>query len=454
MRTPLSTRTCNELALHYSMGAALADADKAVHYCMAAGERALRLLAFEEAVVHFTRALDVAEQSGSRNSAFRCDALVALAEAQGKIGGVARADENLAAAVSLARAMGDPERLAAAALRAGPLSELGIGGASQKQIDLLEEARSALPQEDSHLRSMVTARLGLIPVYTTSVPAPGALERSLALNTEAVAMARRLGDRNALGYALDARLHALWGIEPAPERLATGKELGEIADDVGDAFLALHGHMWRVRELLAQGDVDAVTDEITRYASRGTGPVHPLEASHLHNVSAMMALVSGDVERGTSLGGQALEMAAGYNELAQGFNAALMIWTWWQRDELGSPQSTLRQALAHAPEDSPSVRAGFALDHAEAGETESSARAARLARRRWMGHGRPSERGRHPGPRGRHRRVHRHRRGGSGAAHLRADAAVCGDRHCGPPDRNRMSRPGRHLPRDTRGRGR
>ena len=362
----------NELALHYSMGAALADADKAVHYCMAAGERALRLLAFEEAVVHFSRALDVAEQFGSHDGGFRCDVLVALAEAQGKIGDVARANEHLMAAVSLARTIGDAERLAAAALRAGPLSNLGIGGANQKQIDLLEEARVALPQNDSHLRSMVTARLGLIPVYTTGVPAPGVLEHSLALNTEAVTMARRLGDRNALGYALDARLHALWGIEPAPERLATGKELGEIADDVGDAFLALHGHMWRVRELLAQGDVDAVTDEIARYASRGTGPVHPFDASHLDNVSAMMALVAGDVERGTSLGGQALEIAAGYNELAECFNAALMIWTWWQRDELGSQQSILRRALAHAPEDSPSVRAGLALDHAEAGELESA----------------------------------------------------------------------------------
>ena len=40
----------NELAHHFYMGAALADADKAVRYCIAAGERALRLLAFEEAV--------------------------------------------------------------------------------------------------------------------------------------------------------------------------------------------------------------------------------------------------------------------------------------------------------------------------------------------------------------------------------------------------------------------
>ncbi len=228
----------NELALHYSMGAAMGDADKAVHYCMAAGERAVRLLAFEEAVVHFTRGLEVAEQFGSHDSSFRCDALVALAEAQGKIGDVTRANGNLDAAVSLARALGDAERLATAALRAGPLSELGVGGADEAQIRLLEEARTMLPENDSHLRSMVTARLGLIPVYTTTVPDPGVLKRSLALNVEAVAMARRLGDRNALGYALNARMHGLWGIEPAPERLATGKELGEIADDVGDEFLA------------------------------------------------------------------------------------------------------------------------------------------------------------------------------------------------------------------------
>ena len=68
----------NELAHHYFMGAALADADKAIHYCMAAGERALRLLAFEEAVGHFTRSLEVAEQFGSHDRAARCDALIAL----------------------------------------------------------------------------------------------------------------------------------------------------------------------------------------------------------------------------------------------------------------------------------------------------------------------------------------------------------------------------------------
>ena len=362
----------NELAHHYFMGAALADADKAIHYCMAAGERALRLLAFEEAVGHFTRSLEVAEQFGSHDTGGALRRPDALAEAQTRAGETAQADVTSERAASLARTMGDPERLASAALRAGPLSDLGIGGPNEQQQQLLEEARAKLPEEDSHLRAMVTARLGLVGVYTTGVPAPGLLERSLELNTEAVAMARRLADRNALGYALNARLHELWGIEPAPERLATANELGEIADDVGDDFLALHGYMWRIRELLAQGDLDAVNDEIGRYAARGTGPIHPLDTAYGYNVAAMMALIAGDIEEQESLGQKALEVAQPHNKLAHSFFAALMVWTWWQRDELASLDTDIRAAIARSPSDSPSAHAAQALVHAEAGATEEA----------------------------------------------------------------------------------
>ena len=58
----------NELAHHYYMGAAMGDADKAIDYCIAAGERALRLLAFEDAVGHFGRSLEVAEKFGERTT--------------------------------------------------------------------------------------------------------------------------------------------------------------------------------------------------------------------------------------------------------------------------------------------------------------------------------------------------------------------------------------------------
>ena len=135
----------NELAHHFYMGAALADADKASHYCRAAGERALRLLAFEEAAVHFARSIEVAEQFGLPTEA-RCDALIALAEAQNRAGDTALADANFERAAALARALGDAERLAAAALRAGPLSYLGIVRADEEQVRLLEEALRRCPR--------------------------------------------------------------------------------------------------------------------------------------------------------------------------------------------------------------------------------------------------------------------------------------------------------------------
>ena len=134
----------NELAHHFYMGAALADADKASRYCRAAGERALRLLAFEEAAVHFARSLEVAEQFGSHDPEARCDALIALAEAQNRAGDTELANANFERAAALARDMGDAGRLAAAALRAGPLSYLGIVRANEEQVQLLEEARSGV----------------------------------------------------------------------------------------------------------------------------------------------------------------------------------------------------------------------------------------------------------------------------------------------------------------------
>jgi DNA-binding SARP family transcriptional activator/tetratricopeptide (TPR) repeat protein len=362
----------NELAHHFYMGAPLADADKALRYSVSAGERSLRLLAFEEAVEHFSRGLEVAELLGDQDPTARCDALLALAEAQNRAGDTAGADANFERAAAMARTTGDAERLALAALRAGPLSYMGIVGANAEQVRLLEEARSMLPDADSHLRAMVTARLGLVMVYAADSPALGVRKRALELNTQSVAMARRLGDRNALGYALNARMHALWGIDPAPERLAVGTELGEIAEDVGDDLLALHAHVWRVRELLAQGDVDAAGDERRRFVARDSGPAHPLALAYAYNVEAMMALVAGDFEEADRLGPLAMETAAEYNEMAFSFYGALMMWTWWQRGELEGLGTAFGAIIAQAPSDYPAVWAVQALAHAEAGDNEKA----------------------------------------------------------------------------------
>ncbi len=362
----------NELAHHFYMGAALDDADKAIRYGMAAGERAMRLLAFEEAAGHFARSLEVAEQFGDHDQSLRCDALIALAEAQNRAGDIETAEANFERAATLARAIGDGERLAAAALRAGPLNGLSIAGTSAEQVRLLEEALALLPAEDSHLCAMVMARLGLVLVFSAAVPGPDAVKRALQLDTEAVQMARRLNDRGTLAYALNARIHALWGIAAAPERLAAGRELGEIAEDVGDELLAVHGHLWRVRELLARGDVDAVNDELSRFAARDTAPPHPLVVSLSSNLAAMMALVAGEFDDAERFARTGLETGEGYNDMGFRFYGALMAWTWWQRDDLATMRKVVQSILAEATEETPIVHSALALVDAESGDTEAA----------------------------------------------------------------------------------
>ena len=84
-----------ELALHFYMGAELGDADKALHYSRAAGVRAMRVLAFEESAIHYTRALEVLDRFGPKDPEIRCDVLVALAEAEARAGVHDHADECL-----------------------------------------------------------------------------------------------------------------------------------------------------------------------------------------------------------------------------------------------------------------------------------------------------------------------------------------------------------------------
>ncbi len=362
----------NELAHHFYMGAALDDADKAIRYGMDAGERALRLLAFEEAVGHFTRSLEVAEKFGDHDQSLRCDALIALAQAQTRAGDSDTADANFERAAVLARAIGDPERLASAALQPGPLSGIGNVITNVDQMRLLEEALELLPEEDSHLRAMVLARLGLVLVYSTSLPRQDVTKQALQLATESVQMARRLNDRTTLAYALNARIHALSGIAAAPERLAAGRELGEIAEDAGDELLAVHGHLWRVRELLARGDVDAVNHELFQFASRDTGPPHPLVMSLSSNLAAMMALVSGELDEAEWWARTALETGQGYNDMAFSFYGAMMAWTWWQRDELATLAETVKFVMTESSEEFPILPAVLALVDAETGDTDAA----------------------------------------------------------------------------------
>ena len=140
---------------------------KAIGYARQAGERALANLAFEEAAAHFERALGVLEPRDPDGERLRCDLLLALGDAQRR-GGDARYRETVANAVAVARALGDGERLALAALASarpgGVMANANV--VDEGLIALYEEASGALGEADSLLRARVLGQLAVELIYT------------------------------------------------------------------------------------------------------------------------------------------------------------------------------------------------------------------------------------------------------------------------------------------------
>ncbi len=254
-----------QLAHHFALAAPVDRPERAVDFALAAGRRADRLLAWEEAAGHYEAALRARELAGAADDRLRCELLLALGSSQERAGS-AETRPTFSAAAATARALGDHGLLGRAALGyAGRWSQLGR--VEEDVAALLQEALGALGGEDSPLRARLLARLALELYYA------GDPQRRLALSEEAVALARRLGDPLTLATCLDARHYALWRPETVPERLAVAAELRQIAEAVGDPELELEGAGWTVVDLLELGDVAGADIQIAA-ASRLAAALH------------------------------------------------------------------------------------------------------------------------------------------------------------------------------------
>jgi len=254
-----------QLAHHFALAAPVDRPERAVDFALAAGRRADRLLAWEEAAGHYQAALRARELAGAPDDRMRCELLLALGSSQERAGSP-EMRATFSSAGATARALGDPGLLGRAALGyAGRWSQLGR--VEEDVAALLQEALGALGAEDSPLRARLLARLALELYYA------GDPQRRLALSEEAVALARRLGDPLTLATCLDARHYALWRPETVQERLAVAAELRRIAETVGDPELELEGAGWTVVDLLELGDIPGADIQIAA-ASRLAAALH------------------------------------------------------------------------------------------------------------------------------------------------------------------------------------
>ncbi|HEX2053767.1 MAG TPA: hypothetical protein VHJ78_08605 [Actinomycetota bacterium] len=297
----------DHLAHHFSEGAVFGDSERAIEYSRQAGQRATRQFGYDEAIGHYRRALDLMRDAHQPDER-RFDLTLALGDAQWWAGRIAEASETFQSAAFLARTMSDRHRLAEAALRVG---EVGYGGVYMQawsfdplKVDLLSEAAEALREEESLLKVRVMARLSTALYFS---PFDSSSRRDV-LSRASVGLARRLGDRATLAYALNARHLAVWGPDNLEERLALAAEIVELAQQARDFSLELAGRVWRVADLLEQGDAGAADREIEAYESLAQRVGYTQFRAHAFMLRAMQAMLRGDFADAEGLAMRSLEL--------------------------------------------------------------------------------------------------------------------------------------------------
>jgi predicted ATPase len=300
-----------ELAHHFLTAGAAGDAAKAIEYARAAGDRAVRLLAFEEAVRLYGTALDALARDGTATDRARCELLVALADAQSRAGDDLAAKATYLRAAELAKAAELPEVLARAAAGYGGRFVWVRGATDAQLIPLLEDALAAIGDADTILRVQLLSRLA------TALCDDPSRKRREQLWEQAVQAARRLGDPATLAYALDAGIAATEGPHKVPESLAQADEVVSLATRIGDRERAFAGHehgFWCTWQL---GDRDRRAAELASLTRVAEELQQPAQLWLATATQAALALDEGRLGEAEEL----IERAGSVGERAQSWNA-------------------------------------------------------------------------------------------------------------------------------------
>lgn len=314
------TPRIDELAHHWLSATQISDAAKAIHYARKAGDNALANLAFEEAAAHYERALGAQEPHDRSGEEMRCDLLLALANAQRRAGSDSYR-ETVDSAVSLARSLGDGERLASAALaNSRPGGFMASAAVVDEQlIALYEEALSALDEGDSLSRARILGQLAAELIYTPE------RDRRHRLSAEAVAIARRLNDATGLAQVLSLHLVTINDPFTLNERLPLAEELAQLANSVGSSELGFFAAYHRVGVALERCDMIAARTALDQCTTLATHLRQPFYSWWVGNGECCLASVCGDADaEAKAFAALEIGTAGGQPDAASPFGAALV----------------------------------------------------------------------------------------------------------------------------------
>jgi hypothetical protein len=210
-------------------------------------------------------------------------------------------------------------------------------GGETTDIHLLEQALVALPEGDSPLRAQVLARLA------AALDRADQADRQTALYEQAVGMARRLDDPQALLVALHARYWATLAPQLLGLRLANAAELFDVAATVGDQEMTFLAHHIRLHCFLELCDIAAVDAELEAMAQLADRIRQPFYQWRTANMRAMRAMLDGRLEEAERLARGAPEIGGLRQSeyVSYLFEHVLLVTIRWMQGRLGE----LREAI-------------------------------------------------------------------------------------------------------------
>ncbi len=313
-----------DLAHHFALAPPARGAEKAVEYAERAAQHASAQLAYEEAARLYEVALHALEQSGADGEQ-RCRLLLACGDAHVKAGDSIAARGRFRDAADAARALGSAKLLSQAALGYGSAGQMAGGVVDETVVRLIEEALSAVGESDPAVRARLLARLAMELSFSEQ------RERRAELSSEAVEIAKRVGDTRGLGMALVARHWSLWGPQNVQDRLAASNDLLGLAERSGDERLAMQGHRWRMMDLLELGEMDAVDIEIDAYMQIAARRKRLSDELYVHLYRAMRLMFAGDFDDAAAEGNAAVRVGDRIQDTNTG-NATLLLSLMYRRE--------------------------------------------------------------------------------------------------------------------------
>ena len=273
------------IAHHYHVATALGNPDKAVEFALRAADSAVRVYAYEDALLHYDRAIETLMSGGLVHDERLSRVYILKSVALKYLGQVRRSIDVLLEAVSQTRVSGSAELLV------DVLMFLAISSshvAQQHILPLLDHALRLLPEVDSMARAKALATRAFA-------------QRTLADNSrlqvlvdEALAMARRSCDATARCACYQLTVLALRGSpENLHRRLLLGEEYIAVARGTSSGDLLAEAYDWQALNYLESGRLDELETLLEHYDSLITARVglHQYRAAAY---GATLALLRGE----------------------------------------------------------------------------------------------------------------------------------------------------------------